>query len=392
MRLRRLACIWIVAGMTLYAAPSNTPAKLSDAPANSFQDAFKRGLIYGHAGLLFQQSISDAPTYGDINLSIGYETRRYLGYKFGAEAWLIPKLYEAKKNDFINGQTYFDAPQLYADYYNQYEKFGGTIGRYKIDEEWLTHYNEGLSVNYERFSNVSLSFSWALRNAYITNYYSQNFKVFGNYINAKWTGGAFYLRATITIPQAPITITPYLYAVPDFFIAPGLKGELDLPITQKILFRGIIHLASYVELNNTRKSLNSGGGGFIWGEAGIDWRGFRFGGGIVNTPSGGATYIDGFGQHTPFERSDGIFYYDATTPYIFASANFWNYVTAYGAFRTTFTSGQTIINWEAKLDIVPIPNTRIGLSALGMNNPTAAPGRFGAKDYMIFRGYVEYRF
>ncbi|SQB98494.1 outer membrane family protein [Helicobacter fennelliae] len=388
--LRKLIFVFVSVALMLYGA--NQPTKLNDAPANSFADAFKRGLVYGHAGLLFQQSIKDSPTYGDINLSLGYESRRYMGYKFGAEAWLIPKLYEGNKGDFTRGQMYFDMPQLYADYYNQYEKFGGTVGRYRINEEWMTNYSEGLSANYDRFNNIRLSFAWALRNAYITNYFSRNFEVFGSYINAKWTGGAFNFKAEITIPQAPLVITPYVYLVPDFFIAPGLKGDLSIPINNKISLHALIHLMSYVELNEQRKALNNNGGGIIWLEGSADLAGFRFGGGIVNVPAGGATYIDAFGQHTPFERSDGIFYYNSTTPYAFVSANFWNYVTAYGAFRISFINGRNVLNWEGKVDIMPIPNIRMGLAAIGMDNKADAPSRFGGKDYMIFRGYVEYSF
>lgn len=392
MKLGKLVFVCLAVGLL-----QGADVKLNDAPASSFQDSFARGLIYGHAGLFFQQSINNAPTYGDINLSLGYESRRFLGYKFGAEMWLIPKLYEGSVGDFRRGQTYFEAPQLYADYYNQYERFGGTIGRYKIDEEWITHYNEGLSLAYDGVPNLSLAFVWSLRNAYITNYYSQNYSVFGQYQSGKvgsWTGGAFYFRAALSVPQAPITLTPYIYLVPGFFVAPGLKGELNLPITPKVLFRGIIHLTSYVELNDERKALNSNGGGVIWAEGGIDWAGIRLGGGIINTPSGGAIYIDGFGQHTPFERADGIFYYNSTTPYAFISTNLWNYVSVYGAFRMSIMDSQSVLNWEGRLDITPIQNVRIGASAIGVNNPTAAPSRFGSNmgSYTIFRGYVEYSF
>ncbi len=391
MKLRKLLLVGLIMGLLQGAD------KLNDAPASSFADAFSRGLIYGHAGLLFQQSINNAPTYGDINLSLGYESRRFLGYKFGGEMWIIPKLYEGRANDFRTSQTYFEVPQLYADYYNQYERFGGTIGRFKMDEEWITHFNEGLSVSYDQISNLSLAFTWSLRNAYITNYYTQNYKVFGEYQSGKvgsWRGGAFYLRATLQIPQAPIKLMPYIYLVPDFFVAPGLKGELNLPITKSLIFNGIIHLTSYVELNDARKITNNSGGGIIWAEGGIDWSGFRAGVGIINTPQGGAIFIDGFGQHTPFERTDGIFYYNAITPYAFISTNFWNYLNVYGAFRTSIIDAQSVINWEAKMDITPIQNVRMGIMALGMNNPTPAPARFGSNlgSYMIFRGYIEYRF
>lgn len=412
MRLKRLLAIWAGALAVLFGAGE---MRIDNAPASSFADGFKRGLIYGHAGLLFQQSIGANPysTYGDINLSLGYETRRFMGYKFGAEMWIVPKLYEANAGDFTRSQTYFEVPQIYADFYNEYERFGGIIGRFKTDEEWITNYTEGLSASYDRVRNLSLNFTWALRNAFFTNYFAQNYQVFGDYQSGKvgsFSGGAFNLRADFAIPQAALVLSPYLYMVPDFFVAPGLKTKLDLPINQKLFFRALIHLASYVGVGKQASS-TSGGGGVIWGEAQIDWGRFVAAGqdwqsfltagvGIINTPNRGAIYIDSFGQNTPFERADGIFYYNSTTPYAFASVNLWRYVSLYGAFRTSIiSSNETVLNWEARVDFRPIKSVLLGASAVGVNssvnvrNNRVMPTRFGPSgSYTIFRGYVEYSF
>lgn len=412
MRLKRLLAIWAGALAVLFGAGE---VRIDNAPASSFADGFKRGLIYGHAGLLFQQSIGANPysTYGDINLSLGYETRRFMGYKFGAEMWIVPKLYEANAGDFTRSQTYFEVPQIYADFYNEYERFGGIIGRFKTDEEWITNYTEGLSASYDRVRNLSLKFTWALRNAFFTNYFAQNYQVFGDYQSGKvgsFSGGAFNLRADFAIPQAALVLSPYLYMVPDFFVAPGLKTKLDLPINQKLFFRALIHLASYVGVGKQASS-TSGGGGVIWGEAQIDWGRFVAAGqdwqsfltagvGIINTPNRGAIYIDSFGQNTPFERADGIFYYNSTTPYAFASVNLWRYVSLYGAFRTSIiSSNETVLNWEARVDFRPIKSVLLGASAVGVNssvnvrNNRVVPTRFGPSgSYTIFRGYVEYSF
>ncbi|RDU55442.1 outer membrane family protein [Helicobacter sp. MIT 01-3238] len=413
MRLKRLLAIWAGALAVLFGAGE---VRIDNAPASSFADGFKRGLIYGHAGLLFQQSIGANPysTYGDINLSLGYETRRFMGYKFGAEMWIVPKLYEANGGDFTRSQTYFEVPQIYADFYNEYERFGGIIGRFKTDEEWITNYTEGLSASYDRVRNLSLNFTWALRNAFFTNYFAQNYQVFGDYQSGKvgsFSGGAFNLRADFAIPQAALVLSPYLYMVPDFFVAPGLKTKLDLPINQKLFFRALIHLASYVGVGKQASSTSGGGGGVIWGEAQIDWGRFVAAGqdwqsfltagvGIINTPNRGAIYIDSFGQNTPFERADGIFYYNSTTPYAFASVNLWRYVSLYGAFRTSIiSSSETVLNWEARVDFRPIKSVLLGASAVGVNssvnvrNNRVMPTRFGPSgSYTIFRGYVEYSF
>lgn len=394
--LRKLVSVSLFLVSFAFAIGEERTIKIEDAPAGSIEDALTRGLIYGHLGLVFQQSINDGPTYGNISTSLGYESRRFLGYKVGAEMWLIPKLYEANGGEFRRAQTYFEVPQIYGDYYNQYEGFGGTIGRYKTNEEWVTHFVEGASVVYDKINGVELAAHWFIRNAYLTNTFTQNFKSFGSYAGAKWSGGAFLMRAKAVLPQAPITFTPYLYIVPNFFVAPGIKGELDLPISRSMVFRSMLHLTSYVELNGARKQANKGGGGIIWLEAGLDIKGFRFGAGITSIPSGGAIFIEAFGQHTPFERSDGMFYYNATTPYGFASLKLFNNISAYGAFRATLiNSAETIINWEAKVDVTPFRGVRLGLGAIGMSNSNAnsmVPTRWGGRNYMTFRGYVEYDF
>ncbi len=391
--LRKL-CFWFLSvGIVCALEIPSESVRISSTPANSFEDAFERGFVYGHIGALFQQGLDEAPTYGDLNFSIGYESRRFQGYKFGAEAWLIPKLYEAKSGDFMKGQTYFALAQLYADFYHQHEKFGATIGRYGINEEWMTHFTEGASLKYDLIPYIDLSLTWALRNAYITNYYVDNFSVFGEFDGYHWNGGAWYLKAAISIPQTTAKITPYFYYVPDFFSAPGVRGDVDLHITRRSLFKLMVHLMSYVELNGERKAQNGGSGGLIWAEGSFDFPNFRIGAGIINTLAGGAIYIDNFGQHTPFERTEGIFYYNATTPYGFISVNLWeNYLSAYGALRGTFTNEGTILNWEAKLDMNVISNVSFGLAAIGVNNPTSAKTRLGQGDYMIFRGYAEFRF
>ncbi|PAF48955.1 hypothetical protein BKH41_04830 [Helicobacter sp. 12S02232-10] len=372
--LRKLVLCCLCGGV-VFAAGTRTP-----------QEAFMKGVVNGHIGFFFQQSTKQDPTYGDLNMDLSYNTQRFMGYKFGAKAWLVPKIYEAKQGDFNKAQEIFVFSNIYGDFYNEYEKFRLTLGRYNIDEEWMTHDTEGISVSYDKFENISLSFVWALRNAWVTNYYLSNFRKMFN-----WSG-ALLFRGDIQIPNAPVKIKPYLYMAPGFFISPGIKIELHLPLKSGVYFDSHIHLLSYVA--NKQHYGTSSSSGLVWAEGLVGWNGLESGIGIVSVGGGaGANRIDAFGQHTRFERTVGMFYGDAVTAYGFASGDMGRYFSLYGAVRGTFINGKNILNWDAKINFKPQKGVELGLGILGMFNQTDATGYFGGtKDYIMGRGFVQYSF
>ena len=147
----------------------------NDIYARTIEQAFKEGYINGHAGFYAQQSSHKDPTFVDLNLSASYETLRFKGYKIGIEAWLNAQIFQANANDYFHNKDIFILSNIYGDFYNPYEKFGIRVGRYKIDEEWITHNTEGFSVDYDGLENISLHFSWAFRNAYVENYFACDF-------------------------------------------------------------------------------------------------------------------------------------------------------------------------------------------------------------------------
>ncbi|PAF52074.1 Opr family porin [Helicobacter sp. 13S00477-4] len=373
--LRKLVLCCLYGGIVFAASPK-TP-----------EEAFMKGIVNGHIGAFFQQSTKQDPTYGDLNMSLGYNSQRFMGYKVGAEVWLVPKLYEANKNDFERAQNIFVFSKLYGDFYNEYEKFGITLGRYEINEEWMTHNTEGLSVTYDKLDNISLAFVWAFRNAYVKNYYlSDGFRKMFD-----WSG-SLLLRADIQIPNAPLKIEPYLYIAPGFFISPGIKLKLHLPLKQGIYFDSHIHLLSYVPSEKYYKVSSSSG--LVWIEGLMGWNGFEGGVGLVSVGGGvGVNRIDSFGQHTPFERTVGVFYGNAVTVYGFASTKIMDYVSLYGAIRGTFIDKKNILNWEARINFDIYKGVELGLGLLGMSNQTEAIGYFnGTKNYIMGRGFIQYSF
>ncbi|CBG40171.1 outer membrane family protein [Helicobacter mustelae] len=357
--------------------------------ARTIEQAFAGGKIGGHVGLFTQQSTSlKDPSYLDINSSFSYDTLRYHGYKVGAEFWLTGKLFDAKPGNFSGVQQIFIFSHLYASFYNQYEKFGIRVGRYAIDEEWMKHNTEGFSIDYDGIENVSLHFSWAFRNAYTTRFYNSVFRRMFRVV------GALLFRGSIQIPQFPLSITPYIYVAPGVFFTPGVKATMNLPLPKQIFLKSKAQFLTYTQYKGWYGP-NAGTGVLFELNSSVSWMGLEGGVGGMFTSAKGASMIDGFGQHTPFQRPVGMFRGDARTLYAFGRYSL-RYLDVYGAMRTTFLDGKNIFNWEFRVSGTPLRNIKgleLGFSILGMNNPTNAEGFFGgSKKYTLFRGYIQYKF
>ncbi|MCE3037949.1 outer membrane family protein [Helicobacter anatolicus] len=355
--------------------------------ARTIEEAFKGGKIGGHVGLFAQQSLNKEPGFLDINSSFAYSTLRYKGYKIGTEFWLNAKLFEAKPGDFSRNKDIFVITNLYADFYNQYEKFGIRAGRYQIDEEWITHNAEGFSVDYDGIENVSLNFSWVFRNAYTENYYTSGFRRMYRVI------GAMLLRGSIQLPQFPISITPYMYFAPGVFFSPAVKANMNLPLPKDVFLKSNMHFLTYVQDKGYYGS-DAGTGVLFMLDTSASWYGIEGGVGFSITSEKGASLIDAFGQHTAFERPVGMFYGGAITAYSFLKYSL-PYLDVYGAIRETFLENKNIFNWEVRISGTPLKNIsglELGFSAIGLDNPTSAVDYFGGSEYILFRGYVQYKF
>ncbi len=368
----------------------------NDIYARTIEQAFKEGYVNGHAGFYAQQASHKDPTFVDLNMSASYETLRFKGYKIGIEAWLNAQIFQANANDFFHNKDIFILSNIYGDFYNPYEKFGIRVGRYKIDEEWITHNTEGFSVDYDGLENISLHFSWAFRNAYVEKYFACDFNgcdQFGDRINRAYNVvGALYLRSTFNIPVFPVKITPYFYIAPGIFFTTALKADMDLPIGA-IDLRANTQLISYVQSRGYYG--NEAGNGFLFLlDSSIYWEGLEGGIGMSATDSHGASMIDAFGQHSVFERPVGMYWGGATTVYGYMKYKM-NYLELLGAIRNTFINGKNVFNWELKASGKPVFNLQgleLGLGLIGMDNTSDAIDYFGGKQYLLIRGFVQFKF
>lgn len=367
-----------------------------DLYARTFREAFSKGEVHGHGGFFAQHASNLEPSFTDFNLSLAYDTRRWKGYKVGVEAWLNALIFQAVPDSFRRNKDVFILTNLYLDFYNQYEKFWLRLGRYKINEEWITHNTQGFSLDYEGVDFWSLNFTWSLGNAYVENYFACGFggcDSFKDRLSRTYNViGAFYLKSAFTLPNFPLKITPYIYSAPGIFFTTALKLDLDLP------FRSVKFLNSMQTISYVGSRLHYGedaGSGFLFMlDSSVLYRGLRGGIGVSATNSSGANLIDAFGQNTPFERPVGMFYGNSNTIYGYIQYSM-QYVNVSAGIRNSFMKVGNVFHWELKTVTRPVfklKGLEFGLALIGLNNTSEALDYFGGKRYFLVRGFVQYRF
>ncbi len=389
--------------------------------------SFRYGYLGGHFGAYAQQTTNNQPTFVDANLSLNYRTLRYRGYRVGAEFWLNGRIFERVIDDFKKTKDIFTFTQLYGDFYNQFEYFRIRLGRYSLDEEWLTNNVEGLSVDYDGLKNLSFHASWIVGNAYSTIFYNSSFRDEPNKRFSTGSSdianerrdrffnvvGALYGRGTIYMPDIPLDIMGYFYTAPGIFFSPGIKATLNLPLTIDWDLKSHLHLISYIQDEDFYGKDPKNGFTFI-GDVSAVYADFEFGLGIIATNTYGSDLIDAFGQHSGFERPVGVFYGGVTTPYTYLKYQN-RFVDASLYARRSFTgqadeanNGLNIDSVEFVLKSTPLEDLgglELGIGAIYMDNKATEakyfttierkkPIRdyFSGRDYILLRGFAQFKF
>lgn len=364
---------------------------LGIASANDIGRLLLSGRPSGHMGVYYQGMTGGAPTFADVNVSLGYETQRFRGIALGGSMWAATKLYQSRGGAFSQVKDNFVLTELYANFNNP-NRLNISLGRFKTDSEWIKYYTQGLSVSYDDIENLQINFIWANKNAYVTNYRMDNFQnPFGGI-------GAMYLGATFTLADSPLQITPYIYAAPNDFTSYGAKVIVAVPVKSFTLY-GKMHFLGFSSKNNRviDASSTDGDSGFVWIEGGAKWNGLNAGGGVISVDKNGARGIDSFGQSSYFERREGLFYNNATTLYGFLEYDLKQYIQLDSAIRHTSISGKSIFNWEVGLVSQPQANIKLGVKIIGMINKadfTLDDSIFAAdgKNYLLTRLYGQVSF
>lgn len=338
-------------------------ALLTISNANDIQRLLLTGKPSGHMGLYYQGMTGGAPSFVDANVSLAYETQRLGGLGFGTSMWAATKLFQTHSGDFSRVKDNFVFTEFNVNFENP-NRISMYLGRFKTDSEWIKHYTQGASVSYEDIENIKIDFIWANKNAYVTHYRMDDFH------NPFGSVGAAYLSATITLPESPLQITPYVYIAPNDFNSFALKAIVAVPAASSVLY-GKMHFLAFNARNKNKiidNSNTSGDGGFVWLEGGAKWLGINVGGGVISVSANGARGIDSFGQSSYFERREGLFYNNATTIYGFLEYDLKQYMQFDAAIRHTTIGGKNIFNWEAGIISEPQYNIKLGIKIIGMVN------------------------
>ncbi len=353
---------------------------------------FLMGKPRGHLGLYFQNMTQRTSNFADINASIGYDTPiSRSGISFGGSFWLAARMYEFSRGDFNSTKDSFIWTEAYVRYDNN-DRLRVEAGRFYANTEWIKYYNQGVRADYAVSPNMFASFMWVNKNAYVTNYRMSNYR------NPFDTSGVFYGSLNIILAQSPMKIAPYIYIAPNRFNAFGVRIEVEKPSIGDSLFYAKVHLLSYIGKNQLiEQTRTDGDGGFVWVEGGVKWSGVKFGGGIITVSEKGASGIDAFGQSTPFERREGLFYADANTFYGILEYTFKNHIVLESAIRYTGIGSRQVFNWEANAKLAVAPDMWVGGGFIGMLNNAnirlddyifASDGR----NYLLGRAYFQFNF
>lgn len=357
-------------------------------------DFLANGRIYGHVGGYYQYMSGGRANFADVNASLGYRSPvSYKKWSFGGSIWLAGRLYEYTRGDFKTSKRTILLTELYVRNGNETTPIRTQFGRFKMDAEWIKHYNQGIHADISVTPYVTAELAWVNANAYVTNYRMSDYRnPYGYY-------GAFYGVMHLNLPQSIIKLHPYFYYAPGRFVSFGVQGLINRPLVGESSFFGKVHLLSYIGSDNqmVERLPTDGDSAFIWLEGGLQLVSMKFGGGFISVSKRGVAGIDSFGQSSYFERREGLFYANALTLYGFVEYTFQNQVTLESAIRISTASGRQVFNWEANAKFMLDDDLQVGGGLIGMLNETgitlddnifASDGR----SYLLGRVFIQYSF
>lgn len=367
-------------------------ALLTRLGAESVGEYLMMGKPRGHFGLYFQNMTERRTNFADVNVSLGYDTpTNSSGVSFGGSMWLAMRMYEYARGDFDSTKDNFIFTEAYAKF-ERNDRIKVQAGRFYTTAEWVQFYNQGAHVQYALNQNAAVRLLWINANAYVTNYRMSEYR------NPFGKSGVFFGDLLLSLPASPIKISPYFYIAPNRFSAFGIKLMLEKPTLGDSTLYANVHLLSYIGRNEIiESSRTDGDGALVWVEGGVKWSGVKFGGGFMSVSKNGISGIDAFGQSSPFERREGLFYADANTLYGVLEYTFENHLVLESAIRNTSIGSKYIFNWEANARITIAPDMVFGGGFIGMFNNAnimlddyifASDGR----NYVLGRVFLQFKF
>ncbi len=227
-------------------AESNTHAHSH----NHSHDEVKQYDFYGHIGVFNKTNLGKTrDNYNNFSASIGlgYNIQDILFFELGVYA--ATPLYEYPKynatDNYINKK--FLTNTAYIKYVTD-NFFNIQAGRYHEDRDWLRHYIQGVGVDIQ-YGNFKIWANWVDEQAHANREHITDFDVYKNAYDDEflWAGGL--------VLDAPfLTISPYYYAMNNFFWSVGGKLESALKNNNGWGYNTILH---YVYLKSKISNIDN---------------------------------------------------------------------------------------------------------------------------------------
>lgn len=195
------------------------------AESTELERAFKGGTWDNHVGIYAEQRKYNNTQprrvgFSSGSASLGFETAPMYGiFVWGMQAWGTTKITQQGRgyNEAIRSNSIFPKAFLRAE-----DVAAGslTIGRQKVDFDWLTYYVEGVVASLKSDQKFVLDAAYVKRRAVVD--FDEVSEVFTR-TNAN--KDFYFLQANYNYLDA-LTLRPYVYYAPDIFTAPGVRADM----------------------------------------------------------------------------------------------------------------------------------------------------------------------
>ncbi|WNL30399.1 Opr family porin [Aliarcobacter cryaerophilus] len=387
----------IMLSSTMFAASTfdkemDTPLKQENLEnstnVNSIDEAFKNGKIEGSIALfgLTQDNKGQSRdfTFGNGNLTLGYNTASFYGFSLGTQVKGNIKLGEKHKNDRKN-EGPFENNALITQAYLQYslnEMLLIKAGRYEGELEWLTDYQQGAIAEITAIPDTTVSLAFSNRKAESGIDTSEDFHK-PNDLNK-----GIYVVDIKNESLEGLEINPYYYQIPDVVKFYGLKTSYNLE------HFGAIAQYAKSSLTNEYKTNNSLENGYVAHfELNGNFEDLTSAVGLIKTSKkGGADIITSYGDSiSPFEDGDKVYTLDART--IYGSLGYSIYDFEFGALYgiTRYDASSSGLK-EKELNLSVGYNFTKNLNTNIMYVNVDADEANSETDYNKYLASVEYKF
>lgn len=241
----------LILGQTFTLA--NEDAKESKIATN-MSEAITEGKISGGLSLYgqkfdFKKQNDDFKnfSYGNANLTLGYETNPLYGFSIGAEFRGNAKIAEKNRGDYVYNAPFENEALLSQGFinYSIEDLINLKIGRQELSKEWLSYYQEAAVLDINAIENSIISLGYSRKKSESGIDLSEHFY--------KPTEKGVYFLELENSSLENISLKPYIYVAPETITFYGLKANFEVENLDLMLHYATSNISSKFEDENGDK-------------------------------------------------------------------------------------------------------------------------------------------